>query len=380
MFSKVKIMSFCLFISMTMTAVYAQDAGADKSKPVDISGEVFFNWHSVMTDSTDTESGGKMNTFELERMYLNWKKKFDDTFSARATLDIGNETIEENGKETSKYRVYAKYGYLQAAKKGIGPVDLTMKFGLIDTPILGYVDKLGDQRWVQKNLIDESKYLLPDGSSLDNSADLGASLGIGFMKSELVLALTNGEGYKNTNESLFSDSSNSTKNSAYGKAFYTRLTIVPIDSLYISGYFRQEGTSSNQSDNKKGFYGAGIAWKDDLVKAGLNYIMPFQTIDGEKAAWGNGDEKKMTLAELWVTFTPEKLIGMPILASLRYGYGEDADQSDSKTGFIGVGVGYEFADYFRAMAWYEQLDSEMADAADEPNPEKTFYIKTEFTF
>lgn len=389
MISRMKIAGICLLMFMTASAVYAQDAGTGEPKPVDISGQVYFNWHTGMTDSTDNESGDKKNTFEFERVYLNWKKTFDDTFSARVTLDIGNEEVIEeaeinddgtvDGKVTSKYRVYAKYAYLQV-KKEAGPLDLALKFGLIDTPVLGYVDKLSDQRWLHKNLLDDAKNLLPDGSSIDNSADVGASLSLKFMKSELALALTNGEGYKKTNESLYDDDSDASKNSAYGKAFYTRLSIVPLKSLYINGYFRQEGTSTNFSDSNKGYYGAGVAWKDELVMAGLNYIMPFQSIEGEEAAWPNGDEKKMTLAEFWVTFTPEKLIGMPLLASVRYGWGEDSDQDDSKTTFMGVGLGYEFTDYFRTMAWYQQYDSEAADTAELPNPEKTFYIKTEFSF
>lgn len=368
---------------------------AEKTGSINFSVKSYLNWHTVLTESTDNGSGEKMNTFEIERVYFTMKKDLDDVFSGRVTFDVGNEQIIEkaslgengavdsagdpvetaDGSETSKYRVYVKYAYVQAKNK-IGPASYKIKFGMIDTPVIGYVDKLADQRWLHKNLIDDAKNVL---TGIDNSADMGASIDLGFMDKmvNVVLALTNGEGYKKTCESVYDNESDPTKNSAHGKAVYGRLTIAPIEGLSISGYYRREGTSSNQSDFNKGYMGGGIAYANDLIMVGANYILPFHTVDGETALNDAGEEEDLSMLDCWLTVTPEKFVGMPLLVMARYGYGDDGALDDDKVTFMGAGLGYKFNKKFRVMAWYEQYDSEAADLAETPNPDAVFALKAE---
>ncbi len=385
-----------MIIAGTLNLASAQEKETQKPS-MDLSAQVFMNWHTGLTSGNDKGSGNKTNTFDLERVYLNWQPKFDDMFSARVTLDIANDSdiegatqasdsnkTNQKGSITSKYRPYIKYAYLQA-KKSFGPVDGTARAGMIDTPIIGFIDGFQDQRWVHKNLIDDAKNVLPGATGIDTSADIGISLGMDFVKMvNLNLALTNGEGYKNTNESLSTSSTDNSKNSSQSKAVYARLGVTPIQPLCVFGFYRYEGTSVNYSDNHKGYYGAGVAWKDELFKAGADYILPFQKLNGKDAVYGSsdapfksGDKKKMSLLEFWLTVTPQKYIQIPLLVLARYGFGNDSGQDNSMTTYMGAGIGYEYSKNIRVAAWYDQYDSEANDTVGKPNPMKVFSVKAD---
>ncbi|MFH0976249.1 MAG: hypothetical protein V1874_10755 [Spirochaetota bacterium] len=375
--------------------LFGQEKEAPKPSPIDVTGQVYMNWHVGLTDNSD-KTGTKdsnTNTFELERIYLNFNKKFNDNFSAKVTLDIANDLMTESttnsdGSEdtstttattkSSKYRVFLKFGYLQA-KNSFGFVNTTIKAGMIDTPVSSLTNELSDQRYLHKNLIDDSKNLI--ATSIDNPADMGLSIGLNFMKkADLTFAITNGEGYKKTNESYYNDKNDSSKNTSQGKAYYTKLTLMPIETLYISGFCRYEGTSVNESDDHKGYYGAGISWKNDLLKLGANYLLPFQKKNGEDVTYtssAGGGKKKLSIMETWLTFTPKKLIQIPILAMARYGFGKDLDKGDSMTTYMGIGIGYELDPNIRVAAWFDQYDSEAKDAANNPNPTRMFSIRTD---
>ncbi|MBN2038409.1 MAG: hypothetical protein JW864_00085 [Spirochaetes bacterium] len=390
---KFNALSIGVFINLLLLiagTVFAEEK--PETSPIELNGTMYLNLHSNITDSTETDSGEKITTFEIERVYLTLKTKLNEIFSARVTADVSHDRIIENadtietdvdgdgseetvymeGSETDKYNLYLKYAYIQAKNK-IGPADIKFKAGLIDTPVIGFIDKMADQRWVHKNLLDDSKNLLPDGSSYDNSADMGASVDIDFIKNiNLVFGVFNGEGYRKTNEE---------EHDTYeGKAYQARLTITPLNGLFISGFFRFEGTGANESDDNEGYMGAGLAWKSDLLMAGVNGFKTFVKEDGENMEWSNGDKKNQILIDSWLTVTPEKITGIPVFFMGRFGLGKDMNLEDSITTFIGAGIGYEFHEKVRTIVWYQQYDSEADDAAGKANPQQTVYLKAELSF
>ena len=364
-----------------------------------ISGMMYINWHTNMTDSTDSESGNKKNTFEIERVYLTLCRRFSGIWRARITTDVGKERILENeafeeqdisgetvktvdGTVTSKYRLFIKYAFIEA-NQSIGLIDLRFQFGMIGTPVTGFTEKLSDQRWIHKNFINGSNAVLIyqsgsglKGYSIDNSADMGASLDLSVMKAvTIAVAITNGEGYKKAQESDYAYPGDDSKNTAEGKAYYGRLTIRPVQSLYLSGYYRHEGTSVDEFESYRGYYGGGIAWKSDAVKIGVNYIKPFQKINGERWVIDN-EELDMSIVDTWITLQFSSFTGIPLFIMACYGIG-DTGQESGKTSFAGGGLGYKFNKHLRCIAWYEQTDSESLDEVGEPNPEKSFWLKAE---
>jgi hypothetical protein len=384
------------------SALLAEEKAEKKMK---LEGLAYINWHTMMTDSTDNEGGEKENTFQLERVYLTWKSSFANGWSARVTTDVENkrsyeeveleinDDVDDGGngdgivdadevdftaKSKTKYVLFLKYAYVEK-KSEIGPARLQFRFGLIDTPIIGFIDKLIDQRWIHRDFIDDAKDILimsdGKGYELDYSADMGASLGIELMKMvEVHVAVTNGEGYKNSLESE-DDARNE------GKAYYGRLTVSPIPQLKISGYYRREGLDADESDFHKGYYGGGIAWVDKkLIMIGANYVVAYEKEAGDdlEGTQVDGTDKKyeFSIIDAWVTVKFDTIVGVPLFLVGRYGIG-DTGHKEGKTTYMGAGLGYQFDPHVRFIAYYDQFDNELADYGDEPNPSAKFSIKCE---
>jgi len=336
-----------------------------------IKGKIFLDWHTGLTDSTDSESGDKKNTFAFDRVYLTCVKELNDLFTMKVTVDVENSEVEEDGHIKSRYKFYLKKAYLQT-KKTFGPVDTKLLVGMIGTPIIGFTEKIADQRWIVENLINGSKSIIPTGEGIDPSADMGLLLQLDiFKKLTFTGAAMNGEGYKSANESTHGESDE-------GKSYYAMLNFMPIHGLYLSGYYKIEETSVDISDDHKGYYGGGVAWKNKLISIGVNYIIPFEKVDGSTVKWEGTDESyDIYIIDAWMSLYLKTVIDMPIFVMSKFGLSEDRDQGSKGTTFFGAGLGYEFNKNVRTIAWYQQFDSEEADEDDEANPNKTFWIKAE---
>ena len=83
-----------------------------------------------------------------------------------------------------------------------------------------------------------------------------------------------------------------------------------------------------------------------------------------------------SIVDAWLTFDLESITDTPILIMSRYGYGHNGLPS-GKTNYYGGGLGYRFEKYFRVALWYQELDNDAEDKANNANPEKTFFFKGE---
>ncbi len=384
---------FFVIFMVSVGLVFAQEQKPAEQPPVEKKAEapaitlgtlMYMNWHIGLTEGTDNGGGDKKNTFEFERIYLDLKYKLDEVWSVRITTDIENqqtlegvdynkddETVGDSATVRSKYALFIKHGYLQAKKK-LDPIDVQVRAGMIDTPISGHMDSLGDQRWIMENMMGMSKQMLfigDKGYTLDTTADMGLQAQVDYNKLiSAVAALTNGEGFKNSNESEAGARSE-------GKSYYGRLTVTPIEGLVLSGYYKKEGTDTDENKNQKGYYGASIAWVTDLVKVGATYLLPYEKKDGDKIADGD-DEYEMSVLDIWCSLYLNSVIDIPVIVMARYGIADNG-LDDGKTTFMGGGAGYVFNKYCRVIAWYQQMDNEDRDTKEKPNPEKQFAVKAE---
>ena len=330
-----------LAVLMTAGALYADDA-----EQIHFQGKMY----SELSTDIDDE-GARETNFSVTRVYMTMKKKLGNGWSVRFTTDIGTEDGEP-------YDVYAKYAYIQK-KMDLGVVSLKAQYGLIGTPNIGKTDKMMDLRWIYNDYsLDKAKEFL-GGHSLDNSADMGASVSAKIMKKvEVIGAVTNGEGYKDT------------KPNYDGKAYYGTLQINPFADLYVNGYYRTEKSAASRTES---YFGGGLGWKAKNMMIGGNYIM---------AKDENGSvEDEYTTMEFWAHLKMQEFIGMPLIIAARYGAGsadKEAAGADSDTSVIGVGVGYQFTKSFRAIAWFEnaEYDPEVGDST----KEQVFYLKSEAKF
>ncbi|NOR72970.1 MAG: hypothetical protein GQ467_03775, partial [Mariprofundaceae bacterium] len=146
----------------------------------------------------------------LDRAYLTAKYQFDDVWSMRLTTDATVDTALS--KQTN---VYIKYAYLRGKLSDAFAVDA----GVIETPWIGYENKLNTHRYVYKSFTDFEKF--------DDSADAGlgvfGKLGDGLF--QYALAGVNGGGYSKIAKTAAID-------------FNSRLGFYPIEGLTFDLQFR----------------------------------------------------------------------------------------------------------------------------------------------
>ncbi len=214
-----------LLTAVIMSASSILFAEEPEKKPsIDLKGKIFMDWTSNMESKADgVAQDDAYQKFNISRVSLTWKKKFNDVFSIRITSDVlatessddalddetgavdvaGNDVDLEHSHDPdhSKYDLYLKYAYLQIKKK-FGDLEVKSMVGLTKTASIGFIDDdLTGTRYINKNFLDNSKSLIMNkdgkGVSLDNSADLGINLTFKYARLvELSTCYVNGEGYK----------------------------------------------------------------------------------------------------------------------------------------------------------------------------------------
>ncbi len=345
-----------------------------------------FAAQKVQPYSDEGISENKNSTFRVMRVYLNFRKNFSETLSMRVTTDVDTTA-------GALQSLYLKYAYFQYKDDFLGFLGLNFQAGLIGTPVIGFLDDYSASRWVYQNLLDKSANML-HGFTVDSSADLGAKLSLTFARMITLTGMVcNGEGYKKADGN----------SSAYdGMAYYGMISINPISELYINGYYRYEQTAprglpgSGISD--KGYYGAGLAWKSDLINAGLNYWMLW---NNDRASSLTGSRtptiaKRYSLLYAYVMMDLSAVIPtVPILVHGRYSFGyENAGQaanSDTryKTSLYAFGLGWKFSNNLRVLGYYERYvysvgrlntDPTLATIYRDPKPASNFMIKCEVAF
>lgn len=155
---------------------------AGQSKPsVSIGGTGYLNYsYQLDTDSSLTPAAHR-NNFDVDRTYITVKAKFDKGLSARITADVDGRRAAAN---QLSFRL--KYGYLGWDPAGS---PLAFKIGMINTPVIGYIEELWGYRMQGSVALDRAGYL--------TSSDFGASVdgSWGDDAVNLTAGIYNGEGY-----------------------------------------------------------------------------------------------------------------------------------------------------------------------------------------
>jgi len=220
-----------------------------------VKGKVFFDYSkATVTKANGTKtstSGGNVT-----RTYLTVKRKLDDVWSVRVTMDSALNT-KATGK---KNEVFLKYANLT----GKFMPEANIKLGLIETAWIGHEDKLGKHRYISKSFVDKQK--------LDSSADVGVGV-FGKLADGLVnydIDLINGGGYGNTARTKSQDVN-------------ARVGFAPIEGLTIDFGYRNGYAGSNSTGNigtREILTQTMITYGTDDFRVGANYILHDSKKDG----------------------------------------------------------------------------------------------------
>ena len=212
--SNALILLFSLFTFFT----FAQDSDSEpKGEP---HFKVFWNYnYDFSEDVTQTSA------FELDRVYLGYKYKFNDNVSAKITYDVGKNDAGSN------YTAFVKIAQLDY--KLSSKVKLSM--GMIGGKQFNDQEKVWGYRYIYKTLQDENKF--------GSSADLGvnAEIKLSDNLTTNIFAL-NGEGYKNPQDA------------DGNQRFGLNLIYDFSDKLKMKFYYDTQASESSESLNNIGLF------------------------------------------------------------------------------------------------------------------------------
>ena len=169
---KAKIILVVALFCVGITA-QAQDAKVEEPKGKAIV-QVFGNFH--------TGIGEKNNNlgFELERSYLGYEYKLNNSLAVKGVMDIGKSNDVSD---------YQRIAYIKNAMLSWKKGNFTLNGGLISTTQFNFQEKFWGYRYIMKSFQNQYKF--------GNSADLGLSASYKFADwVSMDAIIVNGEGYK----------------------------------------------------------------------------------------------------------------------------------------------------------------------------------------
>ena len=196
--------------------------------------KVFWNYNYDFSDDVQQNSA-----FELKRVYLGYKYKFDEKISAKITYDIGKNDAGSN------YTAFVKIAQLDY--KLSSKVKLSM--GMIGGKQFNDQEKVWGYRYIYKTLQDENKF--------GSSADLGvnAEIKLSDKLTTNIFAL-NGEGYKNLQD--FDGNQRVGLNLIYAFS----------DSVNLKFYYDTQESANSESLNNIGVF---AGYKSENYSIGAEY-------------------------------------------------------------------------------------------------------------
>jgi len=223
-----------------------------------VGGAIFFRWQN------HTQNGGtSVNNFDVDRAYLDFKKKLAGGANARITLDVARQVAPN----TQQLFDYLKYAYVEIpvgipSSLQIVPFELNAKIGLQHTVWIDWADKILNLRYIAKTIIDNEGVM----SSADFGLGAFGKITLPYLPDiEYQATVLNGTGYKATE----TDGK---------KAVGVRVNTTAFDGgdagKVITGVFvNVAGVDSSLSMNGSDKLAGGlIAYKHDLGTADIEYF------------------------------------------------------------------------------------------------------------
>ncbi|MFA4857773.1 MAG: hypothetical protein WC901_04945 [Candidatus Margulisiibacteriota bacterium] len=249
---------------------YADTQKVADNRDAKIGGQVFFRWQKY-TENGETTA----NNFDVERAYIDVKKKLGSGASARITLDVARL----NNDTRKNLFDYLKYAYvdipinLSASLQPI-PYDLIGKIGLQHTVWIDWDDKVMGLRWIAKSLVDNEGVM----SSADFGLGAKGKISVaGLPEIEYHATVLNGSGYATTE-------GNSAKNLdlRLNASLYKN---EEVGEVILGAYSNNVGLASSGLTATDSRWGGTLAFKNDWSTVYGEYLTG-TTVNGYSAgAW-----------------------------------------------------------------------------------------------
>jgi len=155
-----------------------------------VGGVIFFNFQNYLQNA-----GANLNGFNVERAYVDFKKKLDGGAAVRVTLDVARiSTALDAAKTSQQLYNFLKYAYVELPILDNSTIGITGKLGLQQTVWIDWADKILNLRYIVKSLVDNEGVM----SSADFGVGAAGKLKVGTMPDvEYQATYLNGSGYKN---------------------------------------------------------------------------------------------------------------------------------------------------------------------------------------
>lgn len=388
-----------LALIFTTGSVFAQDAAeADMVEPITsndttvkkqgkseqkkedsslkLSGRIWMDYWMRLDDNNPADK--TTHGLRLTRTYLTVENKINDMLMAKLVID---GAPSGTGGTTTTYDVFVKNAYLEANTDLYGAFgSMKILAGLTGTPVIGLVDDLSDYRWIYQNYIDRAADLGLSGkdgnaTTSESSADLGITGQFNIMKMVTITGMyANGEGFNKVESGDYPEKANT------GKSYYGVVTFNPekmMKELNINVFARYKDVSLENNDATSAtasrtnlYYGGGAAWKSDLIKAGVHYLMG--TDDDESTVKIN-----YTLLDSYINANLESIIDIPVLIMGRFAMGDsNTGIEDNERYIIAAGAGYQINKNFRTLLYFQQTSYTASDT----DPDRMVWLKTDIKF
>jgi len=328
-------------------------AGAMLSTPAfaggdtEVGGRIYASYGYNLTDtpySGYVDGDPRPNGFEIDRVYLDFKKSIDDTYSVKATTDVGRG-------ESGSLDLYLKYAYLQAdLAEGI-----KVRVGSVGNAHVGFADKFWGGRWLAKNFADQVGAV--------SSADIGVHASGKHAKGMFSwgAAIVNGEGYKNPDMD-------------YDKTFQARATVDPLNGdmkLPISVYVSKEFYNFEGVDGQTIVIGS-VGFDQEYVTFFGEYLMDTPGDKGIDEAGQEYDVKGSGMSASVVGKVPDLFNVV-----LRYDqWDPNAEVEEDGHSMLRVGVTKKLAKKVHAGLMYETKSFELEDMQEE----KALFVRMQAGF
>jgi hypothetical protein len=118
-----------------------------------VGGVIFFRWAKPASNT-------QFNNFDIDRAYVDIRKKLAGGSAMRVTLDVARlTTAMDTAKANQHLFDYLKYAYVDVPislpkQSQIIPFNATAKLGLQHTVWIDWMDKIMDIRFIAKSLVD----------------------------------------------------------------------------------------------------------------------------------------------------------------------------------------------------------------------------------